>query len=168
MKEIAVTMEPKNKNIIFLDIDGVITTPRTLNSFYNMDIYAINFILWVCKKVDASIVISSTWRYSYKRSFWHELFGDHLHEDWSTPIKTFENNRGKEIKEWLNNHKEVKKYLILDDDNDMLEEQFPNFIQTDSAEGMLFNHMYRIKEFWNIREFPRITSLFIHKNMLDN
>ena len=39
--------------------------------------------------------------------------------------------RGEEIKEWLDiNAPKNYKYIILDDDNDMLDEQLNNFIQT--------------------------------------
>ena len=38
---------------------------------------------------------------------------------------------GEEIKAWLDKQTEPYKYVILDDDCDMLPEQFPYFVQTD-------------------------------------
>lgn len=39
--------------------------------------------------------------------------------------------RGSEIQEWLDKQTEPYGYVILDDDNDMLDSQLPYFIQTD-------------------------------------
>ena len=39
--------------------------------------------------------------------------------------------RGHEIKQWLDQHPEVTRYAILDDNSDMLEEQLPNFFKTE-------------------------------------
>ena len=44
--------------------------------------------------------------------------------------------RGDEIQEWLDEHPEVEKYAIIDDDDDMLPEQEENFFQTDFQTGL--------------------------------
>lgn len=44
--------------------------------------------------------------------------------------------RGVEIKRYLNEHEDIEKYVIFDDDADMLLEQAPYFIQTDAIEGL--------------------------------
>ena len=44
--------------------------------------------------------------------------------------------RGVEIYNWLNNHKEVTKYAILDDEGDMLLWQKDNFFQTSWDTGI--------------------------------
>lgn len=44
--------------------------------------------------------------------------------------------RGSEIKEWLDEHPEVTNYVIIDDDNDMLEEQEPYLVQTSWYDGI--------------------------------
>lgn len=41
------------------------------------------------------------------------------------------NDRGSEIQEWLDKQTEPYRYIILDDDSDMLDCQLPYFIQTD-------------------------------------
>jgi hypothetical protein len=38
--------------------------------------------------------------------------------------------RGHEIQDWLDKHKEVTNYVIIDDDNDMLDTQRSNFVRT--------------------------------------
>lgn len=40
-------------------------------------------------------------------------------------------HRGSEIQEWLDKQTEPYRYVILDDDSDMLDWQLPYFIQTD-------------------------------------
>ncbi len=52
--------------------------------------------------------------------------------------------RGEEIQDWLDAHPEVKDYAILDDDSDMLPEQFAKFHHSDPWFGLTPNHLYRI------------------------
>jgi hypothetical protein len=52
-----------------------------------------------------------------------------------------ETTRGHEIKEWLSRHPEVTHYVIVDDDNDMLEEQKDNFVHTSSLHGFQWGDM---------------------------
>ena len=44
-------------------------------------------------------------------------------------------NRGEEIASWLKRHPEIKYYIIVDDDNDMLYEQQSHFVQTETTKG---------------------------------
>ena len=44
--------------------------------------------------------------------------------------------RGHEIQLWLDEHPEVRRYAILDDDDDMLEHQTPNFFQASCETGL--------------------------------
>lgn len=160
--------------IIFADIDGVFTSARSIG-YANFDIYAVNFIRWVCEKTGAKIVISSTWRNGYPLGFWRQIFFDHIFRDgdWKTPNLQSKSEggiwlspvRGAEIKAWLNKH-ETDDYLILDDDNDFLEEQLPHLIQTDSHEGLLFKDMMKIRDYFKIETFPREQSeIYQHPNM---
>lgn len=151
-------------NVIFLDIDGVVTSART--GWYNMDIFTVNFLLWLCKESNSKIVISSTWRKNHGIIFWSAIFGEFMHEDWCTPITKTNQNRGQEIKSWLENHQTITDYIILDDDTDMLEEQLSHFIQTNSSNGMLFEHFVKARDYFNIKTFPNeMRELSMHKNM---
>ena len=47
--------------------------------------------------------------------------------------------RGHEIQDWLNRHPEVDKYVIIDDDSDMLDSQKENFVKTSGFHG--FQHL---------------------------
>ena len=148
-------VEEKNK-VIFLDIDGVITSART--GWFNFDIYAVNFFIWLCERSSAKLVISSTWRYNHNKIFWDKIFPECMHEDYKTPViytsARGEYIRGDEIKMWLDNHPETTEYLIVDDDADMLEEQKNSFIQTDGHNGLTFQNMDAIVAFFHIWDYP--------------
>ena len=119
--------------VLFLDYDGVVNTPMWDNDGikcrYNHsgDGYVNNFqaLQWIselCEKYNYKIVVSSTWR------FWDNyidcLFAGGLREDVEvigcTPVLRHPNvTRGEEIQAWLNEHKDVEKFLIVDDETDM-------------------------------------------------
>ncbi len=66
--------------------------------------------------------------------------------------------RGEEIQEWLDEHPEVEDYAILDDDSDMLPEQFVKFHHCDPWFGLSPNHLYRIdRQFENKSNYERLT-----------
>lgn len=134
--------------IIFLDIDGVLTSART--GWMNWDIYATTFLKWACKQSGAKIVISSTWRCNRDREFFVDIFGEEIiHADWRTPwdLSNFLINcRGDEIDAWLTSNPEVGEYIIIDDDNDMLPEQLPSLILTESMNGITWNDMQKISK----------------------
>lgn len=165
--------------IIFLDIDGVLTSART--GWMNWDIYATTFLKWACEQSGSKIVISSTWRCNRDRKFFADIFGDEIiHEDWKTPWNLMDlkmNCRGDEIQAWLNNHPEIPilpegypdvvSYIIIDDDADMLPSQMANLIKTDSMNGIVFENMEEIREELSI-EIPfnlNTVNLIQHPNM---
>lgn len=132
-------MDFTNK-ILFLDIDGVLTSGRT--GYQNWDIYSTTFLKWLCEKTNTKIVVSSTWRCNRDRKFFTDIFGDDIiHNDWKTPWDLLDftiNCRGDEIKKWLDKHPEITEYVILDDDNDFLEEHQEHLVLTNSQEGMSY------------------------------
>lgn len=156
--------------IIFLDIDGVLTSART--GWMNWDIYATTFLKWVCVKADVKIVISSTWRCNRNRQFFVDIFGEEvIHEDWKTPWNLMNLEircRGHEIQLWLNQHPEIDKYLIIDDDSDMLEEQLSNLLLTNTYNGIQFEDMEKIRIFFNLTNEPcnmNLQTIIQHPNM---
>jgi hypothetical protein len=148
---------------IFLDIDGVIATPNTLeDGMWGLTPEKQDLLGMIIEKTDSKIVLISSWRkhtlqdtieymnekgfkYADKiigitlRAYHYIEKGIHL----SIP-------RGVEIKQWIDtnvhsnngkdwNRKQLGKdwnYVILDDDSDMLLEHKDNFIQCDSMEGL--------------------------------
>ena len=140
--------------IIFLDFDGVITTPETK---WNIGLVYIKRIKKICDETGAKIVISSSWqRYSKDKETREERIKNWLEgilmKGYNGAIRQFFEkytydmsgrfygeygpNRGADIKSWLTRHPEVDKYVIIDDEDDMLDEQLYNFIQTDWVFGI--------------------------------
>ena len=136
--------------VIFLDIDGVIQSPRycvAINETGWLSAFepaAMHMVRNLIRDAKAKIVISSSWRIGQKDS--RELkqifrccgfkeIATAFHEDWRTP-EINGMTRGHEISDWLSKHPQVERYLILDDDSDMLPEQQSSFVQTDYQNGI--------------------------------
>lgn len=140
--------------VIFLDFDGVITTYK---SQYRLDEEKMKLIEHICNKTDAYIVITSSWRRWTLEATIKDITDT---SEWSVPVPftpiervvgvtsrmySFKGGdekihfiipRGVEIKRYLDEHEDIDKYVIFDDDADMLLEQAPYFIQTDAIEGL--------------------------------
>ena len=78
------------------------------------------------EKYKGQFVITSTWRKNHNKEFFIDILGKYLHKDYKT--KVLYRIRGLEIEEWLDRHKEVKDYIILDDDIDFTEYQKKNHL----------------------------------------
>lgn len=124
--------------VIFLDIDGVLNViPQGQDKYGGIfHQHFVDNLAWIIQETGAKIVVSSSWRHSglqFILDMWRDrdlpgevvdITGDRLDLD------CFSFQRGVEIQEWLDVHPEVTKYVILDDDGDMLRHQWPNFVQT--------------------------------------
>lgn len=134
------------KKIIFLDIDDVCNSYRSLIAFGGypyvhenhdkFDQVAISLIENVCKKCNAEIVLSSTWRLV---KGWEKL-----RDILNLPIidKTpalLNGSRGNEISMWLRDNP-IFKYVIIDDTSDMLESQLKNFVHVDCKNGFSYEN----------------------------
>ena len=131
--------------VIFLDIDGVLNVASKNRDefgqiFTERFVNNLSFII-ACTK--AKIVISSTWRMrglDWIKQLWEhrnlpgEVIG--ITTDCAKLIakEKFEFHdqveRGHEIQEWIDEHPELSSYVILDDDNDMLQSQRFRFVRT--------------------------------------
>lgn len=156
--------------VIFLDFDGVITTKR---SGYKLDKEKMELVKSICDKTDAKIVISSSWRLSTLESTISNIttvrnpatdipflmpelvvgitkrMYAFSHEDAS---KHYRIPRGVEIERYLMEHEEVDRYVILDDDDDMLLCQAPYFVKTDTRLGLTEYGMNKAIEILNSDE----------------
>jgi hypothetical protein len=106
-----------------------------------------------CNKTNTKICVSSVWKHhfgvkGYKSTpeRWEDAFqllgfNPGTYVGITGDRKTL---RGQEIQGWLDNHPEVEDYVILDDDSDMLPEQFCKFHHCDPWFGFNPNHLYRI------------------------
>lgn len=135
---------------IFLDIDGVMNSilfysERTQDKRYkewikdysqhiawgacNIDPRAVKRLNRITDATKAKIVVSSTWRSDSNLQEVFTLVGikEPIYD--VTPYMR-SRHRGSEIQEWLDKQTEPYRYVILDDDSDMLDCQLPYFIQT--------------------------------------
>lgn len=143
-----------SNKIIFLDFDGVITTQK---SHWTLDVEKMKLVKLICESTGAKLVISSSWRRFtledtiYAITTEEEALGKQpflCPEDVigiTARMYAFKHGnrdrhygicRGVEIAQWLDEHKEVDAYVILDDDTDMLLCQKPYFIRTHALYGL--------------------------------
>ena len=139
-----------------MDIDGVLnsktyykTVDRTKKDWNRFNPLAVEMIKRLIEEFKSSIVISSTWRFAFIKELKNELVKSglvkYLHKDWKTP-EAYPSHRGEEINLWLGNHPEAIDYVIIDDDENILEEQKNWFIRTDINEGMTEEHYYKVRQ----------------------
>jgi len=110
-----------------------------------------------CNETGTKICVSSVWKnhFGIKDKRTPELWEDALVKLGFKPgtyvgiTETYRTLRGDEIKDWLDAHPEVTDYAILDDDSDMLPEQFVKFHHCDPWFGLSPNHLYRIDRQFN-------------------
>lgn len=149
--------------VIFLDIDGVLVTERHLkrcdeNNQPSMigrnhvfDPVCVTLLNRLIAETDAKIVVSSVWRYGRTVSQLQNIFNERgvvcevvgvtldLEKKFGQLYRSVP--RGVEIAAYLERHKDVDKWCILDDDEDFLEEQLPYFVNTDFIEGFAEKHL---------------------------
>lgn len=123
--------------VIFLDVDGVLNNYKT-GGIYTITKSKVRLLRNIVEATGAKIVVSSTWRILHesrvilKRKLGYKgikIF------DWTRRSEMLE-IRGNQIHSWLDNHKEVTNYIILDDDSDFLEYQYPFLVKTDPEIGL--------------------------------
>jgi len=131
--------------VIFLDIDGVLNViPKDFDKhggiFHSSFVKNLERII---NETDAKIVISSSWRFSGLSGMidmWKDrkLPGEVIDVTPNcvqlvneTDFEFYDQvERGHEIQDWLDKHPEIERYVIIDDDNDMLESQQEFFVRT--------------------------------------
>ena len=119
-------------NIIFLDVDGVLNSIRSLReaqsknkqsySCYNypFDLTCLDNLSYLVRETNSYIVITSTWRMAEKGK---EVLLSKLKEyDLDNRVigytKVLQKERGEEIKEYLSRLDGNINFIIIDDDND--------------------------------------------------
>lgn len=132
--------------VIFLDIDGVVST---FECKWRLDINKLLLLHDIIVDTGAKIVISSSWKAGCKnldelanklRTFrLPNILQNTIDDIFIKYIVGMTGNlplRGESIKQYLEEHSNIESYVILDDDSDMLDEQLFNFVQTDGFEGL--------------------------------
>lgn len=135
--------------IIFLDIDGVLSTYSDLHKELEINpdkkikidtIFERPTLLLkeIIDKTDAMVVLSSSWRITHfnvavklLKEYGIEVIG-------ATPY--LGKIRGEEIKAWLKENDYVESFVIIDDDSDM-GELMDNLVKTDNYYGLQEEHV---------------------------
>jgi hypothetical protein len=111
--------------VIFLDIDGVLNRSSGSPCSKNHDVATelLARLKSLVAYLDAFVVLASTWR--------HEAGGLDQARELGIPFEDVlpdlrPLSRGKEVKAWLAKHPHVKRFVIIDDDDDEYE-QMPLF-----------------------------------------
>jgi hypothetical protein len=169
------------KSVIFLDFDGVLNCQLFYDSSeyhpndFQMDSQfghneancspsRIKLLNQLCIDTNAFVVVSATLRNSYTvkelRDLFYKLGGTFEIEDKTDSCKC--RIRGVEIHNWLvdNSQKyfgvpyyDFSNYAIIDDDSDMLLEQYENFFYVDNYSGLTPTICYKIKRFLTGKTF---------------
>jgi hypothetical protein len=110
--------------IIFLDIDGVLNTRKTVERWrggIGIDLVLAHRFARLQQATGAGVVLSSTWRLSRNWRSTMRRNGVVGVIDRAQDLRG--HSRGEEIQAWLDAHTEVQVYAILDDARDMLPHQ---------------------------------------------
>ncbi len=118
--------------VIFLDIDGVLVTRNSIKYQYlnfpdetniRFSKKAVKNLNKLIRLTEAKIVISSTWRLFHSLEKLQNIFEEQkikgeIISTTSVERATVEEDipRGQKIADWLEQHSEVKQYVIIDDD----------------------------------------------------
>jgi hypothetical protein len=136
--------------VVFLDVDGVLVTLRTLvmhdpefrhNKFDPKCVRALNRIT---DAAGAVIVLSSTWRIG-PSWYWARLLTYFHKEGVKAPIvgrtpELHDKQRGDEIRAWIDENAPIRGFVVLDDDSDMDAVQ-KHHLKTSMQEGLTERHI---------------------------
>lgn len=141
--------------VIFLDVDGVLNSDEYLDKTKEMsvdriekeiDINTIKLLQRAIKETGARVVLSSCWRNIKKGQKLKQLLASYEIVVDSTPF--IDNIRGREIKEYLGEHKDIEDFVILDDEifDSYDEELLKKLIKISNGNGMNFGEGLQEKD----------------------
>ena len=143
-------MNDTNSTVIFLDVDGVLnkvgTRERSPHGTYGIEQGMVKLLSEIVTATDCKICVSSTWRkYDDLMECLRSELGANLEARiiGATPVLDIQMEsgiwtgkvRGEEIQYWLDEHPEVARFVILDDDSDMAH-LMPRLVRTNGHEGL--------------------------------
>lgn len=166
------------KKYLFLDMDGVLNTFRTLVAFgqgaWPGEVNSVKLLdpigLRMLRMVHAQgvdFVLSSTWRSDYATPARLKKFSGEMGIEFIgitgdeyilNDNGVFQNHRGNQIKQWLDKNApndEEFLYCILDDDSDMFPEQFDSFVKTQYSDGYSMSCHKKVCKILQVSEFQR-------------
>lgn len=134
-----------SRPVLFLDVDGVLNDEPYMRSrgwrgVYGMiDREKVMLLNEIVAATGCLIVLSSAWRSDtrFRSSFRRRGAKLRFHRQWRTGriCDPEPNLRGREIADWLERNGSPV-YAIVDDDSDMLPEQWERFVQTSFQTGL--------------------------------
>lgn len=129
--------------VIFLDIDGVLNLSEKKFNI-NQDLVLILKI--ILEYTGAKVVLSSTRRLEKEtKNFVKKcLAKQNIKIICSTPKVGNSKNRSLEIKKWLKNHENIKRFAIIDDREDAGYGMEDSFFRTNPKKGLTYNLADRI------------------------
>jgi len=144
--------------IIFLDIDGVLNSASSCLALGGypqarsypggghwelFDPIACAVLRKIVGTTGANCVLSSTWR-SMGAVYVAQL-AQHLRVPivGVTRCDKGDEPRGEQIDDWLVEHPEVSRYIIIDDNSDMLPHQEEFFVHVNGAYGLGYDHFIK-------------------------
>lgn len=160
--------------IIFLDIDGVLNNEINYNDaaleqryvdtgeYDDIDKRCVSLLNTLIKSTGAKVVVSSTWRIGRTTEQLQETLNKFGFEGEVIGITPWMDRtqymlRGNEIYAWLDQNEDLlgmnrydfNRYVIFDDDSDMLLWQKDNFIQIDPYVGLTPRNIWRAEHILN-------------------
>jgi len=136
-------------DIIFLDIDGVLNTNVSLRENVGILPEKVKMLMNICSRTNASIIISSDWKYSFtleelRKILYCAGLVDVKILDFTGADKHMDSIRGENIETTLQSLK-WGNYVILDDlgRHHFYDHQLHNFVQTDPEYGLRYMDVER-------------------------
>jgi hypothetical protein len=170
------------KNILFLDIDGVLNSWDNAHAYMAVsektrdiitkdnygslfDERCVRWLRYIILMTKADIVISSTWKlkglFVIQEMWKKRCLPGNVIDITTLEIKDellmkypdqIENQRGYEIEQWIEEHREeILNYCIIDDNSDMLNHQIDNFAQVDIRYGLNRKGAENVLEIFKIK-----------------
>jgi len=138
--------------IIFLDIDGVLCTDRSHMAYkgprssymQHLDPVGVKLVESLQEETGAEIVISSSWSEFHDMQSMLAILMNagfsfpNFHNNWKTIKNHKYSNRGEEIAMWEKMHGTPESYVIIDDDDRLLERQKPYWIECNMNDGLSY------------------------------
>jgi hypothetical protein len=128
--------------ILFLDFDGVLNShvfaKKKPGGVLGLDPLAIELVNYICKRTNAFVVVSSTWRLGETKDSLQDMLNSvgftgtiigttpdlSGHLDQKTGLWIGSSQRGDEIQAWIDSYQQftygpIESFAIIDDDSDM-------------------------------------------------
>lgn len=135
------------KPVIFLDFDGVLNSTSSMLALKHpagdmqplSNPIAVGLMSRLCVEADAKVVVSSAWRIGSSveslQSVLRRWGGWEIATRVISTTPVGGNQRGEQIERWLAEHPGNDNYVIVDDDDDMLDTQQDRFVQVRHRDG---------------------------------